>query len=127
MVGLDAGDALGARHRARARATRGACSAGAGFFFLYLPWGISPRTLNYSHYLFEAIPYACLSARPAARPRLGRRHGVPRARLPGASWSSLFLFFLPFLVALPVPRPLVLTSRDFQGVAPVDVVFRTWV
>jgi hypothetical protein len=35
--------------------------AGAGFFALYLPWAISPRTLNYSHYLFEAIPYACLS------------------------------------------------------------------
>ena len=35
--------------------------AGAGFCLLYLPWGLSPRTLNYSHYLFEAIPYACLS------------------------------------------------------------------
>ena len=34
---------------------------GLGFFCLYLPWGLSPRTLNYSHYLFEAIPYACLS------------------------------------------------------------------
>ena len=34
---------------------------GAGFFLLYLPWGLSPRTLNFSHYLFEAIPYACLS------------------------------------------------------------------
>ena len=35
--------------------------SGLGYCFLYLPWGISPRTLNYSHYLFEAIPYACLS------------------------------------------------------------------
>ena len=35
--------------------------AGAGFFLLYLPWALSPRTLNFSHYLFEAIPYACLS------------------------------------------------------------------
>ena len=35
--------------------------AAAGFCCLYLPWGVSPRTLNYGHYLFEAIPYACLS------------------------------------------------------------------
>ncbi len=34
---------------------------GSGFFLLYLPWGLSPRTLNFSHYLFEAIPYACLA------------------------------------------------------------------
>ena len=59
--------ALGARPRSgrsspgpRARDPRRLFAA-AGFCLLYLPWGVSPRTLNYGHYLFEAIPYACLS------------------------------------------------------------------
>jgi dolichyl-phosphate-mannose--protein O-mannosyl transferase len=76
--------------------------AGAGFFALYLPWGISPRTLNYSHYLFEAIPYACLT--------LGLildRLWDGRARLWARGYLLLvvllLLFFLPFLVAMPVP------------------------
>jgi dolichyl-phosphate-mannose--protein O-mannosyl transferase len=76
--------------------------AGAGFFALYLPWGISPRTLNYSHYLFEAIPYACLT--------LGLildRAWDSRARAWARGYVLLvvvmLLFFLPFLVALPVP------------------------
>ncbi len=34
---------------------------GLGFVILYLPWAVSPRIKNFSHYLFEAIPYACLS------------------------------------------------------------------
>jgi dolichyl-phosphate-mannose--protein O-mannosyl transferase/Gpi18-like mannosyltransferase len=33
---------------------------GLGFVVLYLPWAVSPRIKNFSHYLFEAIPYACL-------------------------------------------------------------------
>ena len=76
--------------------------SGAGFFALYLPWGVSPRTLNYSHYLFEAIPYACLT--------LGLildRAWDERARLWARGYLALvivmLLFFLPFLVALPVP------------------------
>jgi dolichyl-phosphate-mannose-protein mannosyltransferase len=76
--------------------------AGLGFFFLYLPWGLSPRTLNYGHYLFEAIPYACMS--------LGfllDRHWNGRAAWAARGYVGLcavaFLFFLPFLVALPVP------------------------
>lgn len=32
-----------------------------GFVVLYLPWAVSPRIKNFNHYLFEAIPYACLS------------------------------------------------------------------
>jgi dolichyl-phosphate-mannose-protein mannosyltransferase len=74
---------------------------GSGFFLLYLPWGLSPRTLNFNHYLFEAIPYACLAL----------------AMLLDAAWDgpqrpvalgyvalvvALFLVFLPFLTALPV-------------------------
>jgi dolichyl-phosphate-mannose--protein O-mannosyl transferase/Gpi18-like mannosyltransferase len=34
---------------------------GLGFVILYLPWAVSPRIKNFSHYFFEAIPYACLS------------------------------------------------------------------
>lgn len=34
---------------------------GLAYVILYLPWAVSPRVKNYSHYLFEAIPYACLS------------------------------------------------------------------
>ena len=34
---------------------------GLAFVILYLPWAVSPRIKNYSHYYFEAIPYACLA------------------------------------------------------------------
>jgi len=34
---------------------------GLAFIALYLPWAVSPRVKNYNHYLFEAIPYACLA------------------------------------------------------------------
>jgi dolichyl-phosphate-mannose--protein O-mannosyl transferase len=76
--------------------------AGAGFFALYLPWGISPRTLNYNHYLFEAIPYACLTL-GMILDRLweGRLRSVARGYV--VLVLLMFFFFLPFLVALPVP------------------------
>jgi dolichyl-phosphate-mannose--protein O-mannosyl transferase len=73
--------------------------SGAGFCFLYLPWGLSPRTLNYSHYLFEAIPYACLSLG-----MLLDRYwptGLPKLYL--GLVIGLFLLFLPFYTAIPVP------------------------
>jgi dolichyl-phosphate-mannose--protein O-mannosyl transferase len=78
--------------------------SGAGFFALYLPWGISPRTLNYNHYLFEAIPYACLSL-GLLLDRFwedGRLRAAARAYV--AVVVVLFLFFYPFLAALPVPQ-----------------------
>jgi dolichyl-phosphate-mannose--protein O-mannosyl transferase len=79
--------------------------AGAGFCLLYLPWGLSPRTLNYSHYLFEAIPYACLSLAML----LDRFWDEPRG--PGSSLARsylavvvvIFVVFVPMLTALPVP------------------------
>jgi dolichyl-phosphate-mannose--protein O-mannosyl transferase len=78
---------------------------GAGFFLLYLPWGLSPRTLNFSHYLFEAIPYACL-----ALGLLLDRAWDSRSRVPAFGYLALvvglFLFFLPFLTAMPVPSRL---------------------
>jgi dolichyl-phosphate-mannose-protein mannosyltransferase len=97
--------------------------AGAGFLFLYLPWGISPRTLNYGHYLFEAIPYACLSAGVLLDQHWdGRHRAVARGAL--ALVIVTFFFFLPFLVALPVPGPWYYYS--FRGVRPWTW-FRTWV
>jgi dolichyl-phosphate-mannose--protein O-mannosyl transferase len=76
--------------------------AGAGFFALYLPWGVSPRTLNYSHYLFEAIPYACL-ALGLILDRTWDGRGRLWARAYLVIVVAMFFFFLPFLVALPVP------------------------
>ena len=74
--------------------------AGAGFFFLYLPWGLSPRTLNFSHYLFEAIPYACLALAIFLDEAWDGRHPlVPRSYL--ALAAALFLLFLP----PPQPEP----------------------
>ena len=78
--------------------------AGAGFFALYVPWGLSPRTLNYNHYLFEAIPYACLSLGLL----LDRYWDDERLRWLARAYLglvvALFLFFCPFLMALPVPQ-----------------------
>ena len=76
--------------------------AAFGFACLYLPWGLSPRKLNFGHYLFEAIPYACLSL------------GMILDELWDGPWGwlarsylvllwVLFFHFLPFLTAIPVP------------------------
>ena len=79
--------------------------AGAGFCFLYLPWALSPRTLNFSHYLFEALPYACLA--------LGMLlDGVWKGRTRYGAWAyvglvvALFLWFLPLYTAMPIPQAL---------------------
>jgi dolichyl-phosphate-mannose--protein O-mannosyl transferase len=77
--------------------------AGAGFCGLYLPWGMSPRTLNFSHYLFEAIPYACL----ALGMLLDRVWDRPTAGILARGYVGtvvlLFAFFFPFLTAIPIP------------------------
>src|SRR6185295_11696832 len=72
--------------------------SGLGFCALYLPWGISPRTLNYSHYLFEAIPYACLSLGALLDGGWDGPRAVP-SRIYVGLVLLLFFFFLPFLVA----------------------------
>ena len=86
----------------RARCPRRLFS-GLGFACLYLPWGLSPRTLNYSHYIFEAIPYACLSLAFL----LDRTWDHPWASSLSRGYLILvaltFLFFLPFLMGLPIP------------------------
>jgi dolichyl-phosphate-mannose--protein O-mannosyl transferase len=76
--------------------------AAFGFLCLYIPWGISPRTLNYSHYLFEAIPYACLGLASLMDESWDGRFGsFPRAYL--VVVVALFLFFVPILTGLPIP------------------------
>jgi dolichyl-phosphate-mannose--protein O-mannosyl transferase len=99
--------------------------AGGGFALLYLPWGISPRTLNYSHYLFEAIPYACLSLGTLLDRALDDPDSAWFAR--GYVWLcvALFFFFYPFLAALPVPESWYY-HRLWNGVRPWTW-FSTWV
>lgn len=98
--------------------------AGSGFFLLYLPWGLSPRTLNFSHYLFEAVPYACLAlAILLDRAWDGPRPLAPRAYV--ALAALLFLLFLPFLLALPVPQAL--WGFRFFGAGGIWTWFPSWV
>jgi len=97
---------------------------GAGFFLLYLPWGLSPRTLNFSHYLFEAIPYACLSLGSL----LDRRWDDGQALVARGyllTVAALFLLFLPLLTAIPVP--LGLWSFRFPTGGGIWTWFPTWI
>jgi dolichyl-phosphate-mannose-protein mannosyltransferase len=79
--------------------------SGLGFCALYLPWGISPRTLNYSHYLFEAVPYACLSLGMLLDRSWDSADGWLARSYVGLVWL-LFFFFFPLLTALPIPAGL---------------------
>jgi dolichyl-phosphate-mannose-protein mannosyltransferase len=97
--------------------------AGVGFCCLYLPWGFSPRTLNYSHYLFEAIPYACLSLAVLLDTHWdgeGREH----ARGYVLTVMALFVLFLPFLTGLPVPSRLFFAKLGPFG---LWTWFRSWI
>jgi dolichyl-phosphate-mannose--protein O-mannosyl transferase len=98
--------------------------AGLGFCALYLPWGISPRTLNYSHYLFEAIPYACFSLGLL----LDQHWDDPRFRHLARGYVVLvlvlFFYFLPFLIALRVPTDWF--NASWHDVRPWTW-FRSWV
>ena len=95
----------------------------SGFLLMYLPWGISPRTLNYSHYLFEAIPYACLSLGLLLdRAWDGKARAWARGYL--AVVVFLFVYFLPVLIGLPFPARWFFL--DLGGFKPWTW-FRTWV
>jgi dolichyl-phosphate-mannose--protein O-mannosyl transferase len=109
---------------ARARDWRRLFAAG-GFLLLYLPWGVSPRTLNYSHYLFEAIPYACLSLGILLDMQWNEPEGEWWARGYVAVVIALFFFFFPFLAAMPIPQDWYY-FRLFDGVRPWTW-FSTWV
>lgn len=96
--------------------------AGAGFFCLYLPWGISPRTLNYNHYLFESIPYACLALGLLLDREWdsARRHW---ARGYVGLVAGLFVFFLPVLLGLGVPSGWFFGELGFKPWS----WFRSWI
>jgi dolichyl-phosphate-mannose--protein O-mannosyl transferase len=96
----------------------------AGFLLLYLPWGVSPRTLNFSHYLFEAIPYACLSLGLWLDRHWDKGQAVvPRGYVVVA--AALFVLFLPFLTALPVPTWL--WGHRFPTGGGIWTWFPTWI
>jgi dolichyl-phosphate-mannose-protein mannosyltransferase len=95
-----------------------------GFFCLYLPWGLSPRTLNYSHYLFEAIPYACLSLGLLLDAHWdGSRRELARGYL--ALVVVLFVYFLPLFMGLPFPASWFF--QDIGGRPGPWTWFRTWI
>ncbi|MGV3525621.1 MAG: phospholipid carrier-dependent glycosyltransferase [Candidatus Sericytochromatia bacterium] len=77
----------------------------AACLFMYLPWGLSPRTLNYAHYFFEAVPYACLSA--AALMGYLVHHFKETGKWISGAYTALviglFFFFYPIYSALPIP------------------------
>jgi dolichyl-phosphate-mannose--protein O-mannosyl transferase len=98
--------------------------AGAGFLCLYLPWGLSPRTLNFSHYLFEAIPYACLALGILLdRAWDGRHPLLPRGYVVAA--ALLFLLFLPLLTGIPLPTSL--WQFRFPGGGGLWTWFPSWI
>jgi dolichyl-phosphate-mannose-protein mannosyltransferase len=96
---------------------------GVGFCCLYLPWGISPRTLNFSHYLFEALPYACLSL-GTILDRAWNGRFRPAARCYVVLVAALFALFLPFLTAMSVPTWL--WGMRFHGVG-LWTWFPSWI
>jgi dolichyl-phosphate-mannose-protein mannosyltransferase len=106
---------------ARARDPRRVFS-GLGFACLYLPWGISPRTLNYGHYLFEAIPYACLSLGILLDRYWDTWPDTTRGYM--ALVIGTFLFFFPFLTGYPLPASWY--YYNFHGLRPWTW-FSTWV
>lgn len=78
---------------------------GIACLFMYLPWSISARTLNYAHYFFEAVPYACLSA-AALMGFLVNQFKETGKWISGIYFGlvvGLFFFFYPIYSALYIP------------------------
>jgi Gpi18-like mannosyltransferase len=74
------------------------------WFFMYLPWAVSPRILNYSHYYFEAIPYAVIAITLLVRDLWQSSTGERTvAALYLASAVGLFIFFYPIWAGTPIP------------------------
>ncbi|PIQ26750.1 hypothetical protein COW36_00655 [bacterium (Candidatus Blackallbacteria) CG17_big_fil_post_rev_8_21_14_2_50_48_46] len=72
---------------------------------MYLPWGLSPRTLNFAHYFFEAVPYACLCIVAVLGFVVERWNKAGQWMAAGymALACGLFLFFYPIYSAFPIP------------------------
>lgn len=72
---------------------------------LYIPWILSPRVLNYSHYYLEPLPYACLALAWMA---------AVLCRRDKSFWvettatllvvAATFAFFYPIYSCTPVPK-----------------------
>lgn len=78
----------------------------ACYTFMYLPWMISPRILNYSHYYFEAIPYAIIAITLLVRDLWqGTKAERVVAGLYLATCVGLFAFFYPLLAGLRISFP----------------------
>lgn len=98
--------------------------AAVGFVCLYLPWGLAPRKLNFSHYLFEALPYACLSLGFFLDRALDDRRWRQWAWAYLGVCLGLFLFFFPILTAYPIP--LWLFQSELFGRMPW-LWFKSWI
>jgi dolichyl-phosphate-mannose--protein O-mannosyl transferase len=98
--------------------------AALGFVCLYVPWGLSPRTLNFSHYLFEALPYACLALGFFLDRALDDRRWRQWAWAYLGVCLALFLFFFPVLTGCPIP--LWLFQSDLFGHGPW-LWFKSWI
>jgi len=78
---------------------------GFACLFMYLPWGLSPRTLNFAHYFFEAVPYACLSIAAVLGFAVERWQNAGRWVVRGYMTLAcgLFVMFYPIYSAFPIP------------------------
>lgn len=75
-----------------------------GFICMFVPWALSPRTLNYAHYFFESVPYICLCT-AALMGFLVEKLGKTGKLVSGAYLAlvvGLFALFYPLYSALPI-------------------------
>lgn len=72
---------------------------------LYIPWILSPRVLNYSHYYLEPLPYACLALAwmAAVLCRRDKSFWVETTATLLVVAAS-FAFFYPIYSCTPVPK-----------------------
>jgi dolichyl-phosphate-mannose-protein mannosyltransferase len=98
--------------------------AGLGFICMYVPWGLSPRKLNFSHYLLEALPYACLGLGFFLDRAMEDRRWRQWAWAYLGVCLGLFLFFFPILTGYPIP--LRLFQSELLGHMPW-LWFKSWI
>jgi len=78
--------------------------------------------LNFGHYLFEALPYACLTLGMLLDREWQGRWAIT-ARSYVIAVALLFVFFLPILSAIPIPVDLLFQG---SGMGPW-IWFRSWI
>lgn len=85
---------------------------------LYVPWMLSPRVLNYSHYYLEPMPYACLAMAWLASVLVRRDRSFWVETMTALLIVACsFAFFYPILSCTPLPRK----SYDMR------IWSRTWI